>query len=523
MTRLHEASHGGQLGLAAWLQVLGLAVLFRWLGYSGYFGSDEVTYTESALRLLNGDWSVPTYVGANRMGVNLPVAAFAALFGVGEASLAAYSVVCSVAEVAVLAALASRLLGARVGWLAGLILATLPMHAHLAGRLLADAPLSLAMTATFLCFALGERTGLARWFLLSGLAAGWSFWVKPHAVFFVVVLMVYPVVVRRIDWKWSWVVAGFAVAVLANCALFQALTGRFWFMFEVIRDRHGSGYLEADVPTGVTQDAPWFYLVYLFGKVYHTWLLGPLALAGLACAVARPSQQHGASERFAIYWAVGLVLVLSILPVKFQPLLFMPKQTNYMSMFAAPLALLAGVALAHCSAKPLAAAVAVWVAPAAVLTLLLQTTITVFTANAKGVVALARSQPTATFYATTNPLRAAQFDAMVNPGRPPVDVRFIGLIAKESPTSGRERFAVIDAQTLSWGSGEPYKRVSDVPACWVRIGEMTPVVEGLGARLLAAGAAGARMVGAPASVVGRLQSMVAPIPAPLFKVPEQGC
>ena len=326
------------------------ALAIRVVAYSGFFGSDEVTYTGSAFQLLHGDWSVSNYVGANRYGINLPVAALAFVFGQNEFSAALYSVLCSLAEIVLVMYFGSQLLGARVGLLAGLLLATLPGHVHFAGRLMADAPLALAVTASFLFFILGELRGSWRCWLVSGIAAGASFWIKPAAVIYLGVFLVYPLFFWRFDWRWVWVVAGFAMMVLANILLFWVLTGKFWFMFENMRGNVNAIQTGAD--SAITLAAPraneplYYYLVYLFFKVYHTWLLGPLAVMAAAVWWRTRRDVDASSDRaalrFIFFWATGVLLILSLFFVSLKPLVLVLKQTNYMLMFMAPLCLLAG-------------------------------------------------------------------------------------------------------------------------------------------------------------------------------------
>lgn len=512
------------LAVGDWLLLLLVAVGARALGYSGYFGSDEVTYTESAFKLLKGDWAVTSYVGANRFGVNLPVAAFGWLFGQNELAAAAYSLLCSLLEIGLVVLVGARLVGAQAAWWAGLVLATLPVHVHFAGRLMADAPLCLAVTASFAFFWLGEKSRRPVHWLMAGLAAGWSFWIKPAAVFYVLVLMAYPLVFRRFEWRWVWVLLGFALMVLANCALYEVLTGRFWYIFEVMSQRKGSGYLEAELAGGGAHDQAWYYPGYLFVKVYHTWLLGPLAaLALLPWVRSRLTQAPGYA--FVVFWAVGMLVVLSLLPISLSPLVLVPKQTNYMLMFVAPLALLAGVTIAALSRPVRRWAPGLVLLPAVLLALLLQASVAVFTANSKGVVALARNQPSATIYANTNPVRAAQFDVLVHGGAGAGAVRFIGDLATGAPAAdGPERLVVMDLQTLGWGSGEPYKSLSALPACWQAAGVVTPRVDGAGPQGIQMLMALVQHAGAPAQgLVDRLRTLSSPAPAKLYRVPATPC
>src|SRR5438046_87813 len=84
---------------AALVALLSVAVTLRAVFFTGFFGSDEVTYTEAAYRILTGEWTSSKYIGSLRYGVNLPVAMFMKLFGVNEVAANLWSFVTSVGEV----------------------------------------------------------------------------------------------------------------------------------------------------------------------------------------------------------------------------------------------------------------------------------------------------------------------------------------------------------------------------------------------------------------------------------------
>ena len=512
--------------------VLIFATAVRWIFYSGFFGSDEVTYTASAFKLLQGDWSVSTYVGANRYGINLPVAFMAWLFGKSEFSAAIYSVICSLAEIALVLHFGARMLGARAALLAGLLLASLPTHVHFAGRLMADAPLCLAITASFLFFYDGETRKRRLSWLLAGAAAGWSFWIKPVTIFYLGVLLVYPFVFRRFDWRWAWVALGFIVVVLANNLLFLHLTDRFWFLFETMSERRDSGYLETELAAGTQLDAPYYYLTYLFVKIYHTGLLGPLAAIGAArywFARHRIDGEHRYGLDVVMWWGFGLLLILSILVVSFSPVVFVPKQTNYMLIFAAPLCMLGGYALAQFEQHVQWVLATISVVLALLFSALLQTSILAFTANSKAVLAFAHERPDTLVFANTNGYRAALFEQLVRPSSSTENVHFIGDFYKPNASrdaawSTRDRFVVIDTETLSWGRDELIKNLSDVPACWVANGTLAPKIGGIGATIV-------RQVlklleTTPLegkSLAKRIEKIVTPKSAHVFLIPSATC
>ncbi|HEX4889305.1 MAG TPA: phospholipid carrier-dependent glycosyltransferase, partial [Alphaproteobacteria bacterium] len=138
--------------------VLFASLIIRLLFFTGPLGSDEVTYTASAARILAGDWSVSSYNGATRYGVNLPVAGFMWLFGANEHSANAWALVTSLIEIIIVMHLGMAIWDKRAGLFASLLLAFLPLHVHYAGRAMADPPLALFISLGFYLFYWAERT-----------------------------------------------------------------------------------------------------------------------------------------------------------------------------------------------------------------------------------------------------------------------------------------------------------------------------------------------------------------------------
>lgn len=511
--------------------VLLFAVLARALGYTGYFGSDEVTYTEQAFKLLDGDWSVDGYVGANRYGVNLPVALFAVLFGRNEFGAAFYSLISSVTEVGLLTWIAYRAFGARTALIAGLLLASLPTHIHFAGRLMADAPLGLTLTAAFVLFFEGEVRRSAQAYFWAGFSVGLSFWIKPPVTVFVAaVFIAYPLVARRLDARWLWVIAGAVVAVGLNCLTLWILSGNFWYIFDVTRERLSSGYLEAGVSGGEIATGADYYLKYLFVRAYHTGLLGFLAAIALLIAWRRRATLTGAERfglRFAMFWSLGFLLILSLLPVSLQPLIFVPKQTNYLLIFVAPLCLLAAWGLARLSAAWAFAITACSVVIGLVFALLLQGSVAVFTANSWATLKHIQHKPDAVFYVMSNAQRAATFQSLIGGAdlrrrvHPIRDLLPPSAGAGRTPAAAGDRYAVVDEESFSWDGSRPFARPGDVPGCWIETELLQGHPSGLGVALLRAASA---IPGLDALGLGaRLRRQSTPLPARVYRLPAGSC
>jgi 4-amino-4-deoxy-L-arabinose transferase-like glycosyltransferase len=497
------------------------ALLARWLAYTGFFGSDEVTYIGAAWRVLDGDWTLDDYVGANRLGVNWPMALAGAVFGRTELGAAFYSLACGVLEAVLVAWIAGRMFGLRAAWFAGLLFAALPTQVHFSGRIMADAPVALAISAAFVLFMEAHwRRSAALWFA-AGLCVGASFWIKPVMPIVFGVLLLWPLLLRRFEPRWLWMVAGLGAALLLSGLVHQQLTGNFWYVFQNVSERRQSGYLERGVEAGHISGGAWVYFEYLFAKIYHTGLVGPLALVGVLSLLWRRCRLAAAPQAvpLLLLWGPGMLGLLSFLPVSFDPWILIPKQVNYMLAFVAPLAVLAGVGLAALPPRWGRAAAGAAVVVGLGFALLLQLNIATFVANSRATLAWLQTRPDAApVHVMQNAWRAAQFEARL--GGPDLRPRLHPLREIGRP-SERERWVVVDGQTWDWEQPRPEFDRRAPPACWQAAAELRGEPLGAGAALLRPIAAHAAPV-LPLGVRSRLAAMLEPVPARVYRVPA-GC
>ncbi len=505
-----------------------LAVLVRSVFFTGFFGSDEVTYTLVAVEIANGHWSVPSYIGALRYGINLPNALFMKLFGVSEFSANFWSLLASVAEVGLVYFFAHRLWGFRAGLLAGMVAALLPLHVHYGGRLMADAPLAFFITLSFVLFWIGEKRQDAAFYFAAGLAAGCVFWVKQVVLIYCAVFAIYALLFRTWNHKWLWSVFGGALMLGANCLLLWWITGDPLHVFNVIRT--GAGAFVDSLSEAYT--SPWFYFRYMFADIKHLWLMPYLAFGGIAlwALQARGTPALDKGTAYVVLWALGLLVVFSFTPVSLHPVKLISKQVNYMLIFVAPLCMLAGYFLARFSGLALAAILAVVVAGSLLLAALEQQVIHVFTANSKASVAFAQQHREIPVYAMTNAYRAGIYTA-VTQGRerrenPLRDISQIAADlngernAKAQPAQGPVAYAIIDLQTIAWGSN-PITSLDQVPGCWNRVETLSPTGLGFGKAVPAILQATVdRLPAALAEKLSRTtQPLLRPRPAYVYAIP----
>ena len=510
--------------------VLGIATALRLVFFTGFFGSDEVTYVETAVNIVAGDWHASNYIGATRYGMNLPVALFIYLFGLSEASANLWPFLCSVGEVALVFVIARWLWSTRAAVVSALLIALLPLHVHFAGRMMADPALAffLTLSAALVLRAASSKYWLT--FLAAGLAWGGVFWVKEAVgLLYAPVFVLLSVYLNRINSRQLWLFLGMGFAVAANCALMFFVADNPLHVFAVMK--------RAVVKiAGITtlSESPWFYLRYLLLDIRHTFLLGLLAMAGGILYAKRLFQDKETDHntQFVVMWVLLLVGMFSFAVVSFSPVKFVMKQTNYMLIFVGPMALLAGWFLAELPRRIFVPLVALTVTGSLVLAALEQQSIAVFTANSKATYSFVRDQPNTFLVGTTNNERAINFYSLME-NRLELRDRMMSFgemanlnlanspVATANRLAGKDVFALVDLQTIDWGNNlGGIRQLSDVPKCWTSMGTLAPAPLGSGSwvvtGLVALGNA------FPASLQRRylsaLQPVAVPAPAHLFKV-----
>lgn len=537
---MRAADHhsGTSIGLVAMKQVdwyvlaavLGLALVLRIVFYTGFYGSDEVTYVGTAAKIAAGDWRASNYIGATRYGMNLPVALFIYLFGLSEASANLWPMLCSIGEVATVFIMARWLWGTRVAVLSALVLALLPLHVHFAGRMMADPPLAFFLTISV---ALLLRAACSKYwltFLAAGIAWGGVFWVKETVgLLYAPVFVLLGFYCNWFDKRLLWLFAGMGLAVAANCVLMYFVADNPMHVFAVMK-----GAVVKLAGTTTLSESPWYYLRYLFMDIRHTFLLGFLALAGIMLYAKSFFQEKGndRSTQFVVLWMLLLVGMFSFAVVSFSPIKLVMKQTNYMLIFVGPMALMAGWFLAVLPRWFFVPVGVLTVSGSLVLAALEQQSIAVFTANSKAAYVFLRDQPNAFLVGTTNNEYAVIFYSLMENRRELRDrtMSFNDMTTLDLANSPDKLatksadmavFALLDLQNIDWGNkSSSIKRLSDVPKCWTSMGTLAPAPLGSGSLLVN----GLMAIGAvlPASLQQRyittLQPVAVPKPAHLFKV-----
>lgn len=512
----------------AFALIIGLTIALRMVFYSGYIGSDDVTYTLSADKILHGDWSLSNYIGALRFGINIPVAIMMAVFGSSEYSANLWSFLCSVAEVGLVFYFANQAWGLRTAIYSSIILAVLPLHVQYAGRLLADSPLAFFITLSFVLFWLAEQKSSAVLYICSGLAIGASFWVKESPLVFSVVFGLYPLYYQYWNNRWLLVVVAACIPVTAQFAFMWAMAGDPLHIFHSLFRSEYMAKVTHILEQKPEETSFIYYFKYLFVDIKHTWLLGFLWIAGvLSLAQRKKSLPQPAGRDFVLIWSAGLVAVFTFFPMSLHPFKFIMKQANYMLIFMAPMALLSGCWLSGLKSTLRVPVFSLYVLGSIILCGLEQQATQVFTANSKATYQFALSHVGTPVFALSNAHIESVYQRIFTGNdqqlvRPLDDIIHPTGPAQES-TPPAKAYAIVDMHTLGWSS-DPIKSLGDVPACWQNQGALAPPRFSTAGGMITKGILGFSAF-LPGGIAKKVESVVQPLlvpkPAYVFAVPAE--
>lgn len=463
------------------LLVFGL--LIRLLTFNGPFGSDDLVYFERASQVARGEWSSSNYNGALRYGFNLPAAAFIMIFGENIFAANLWPLSCSLIEICAVYLFACHAMNRRAGVIAGILLASAPLHIAVATRIHADPVVSMFVTVSFVLLYFGALSRRRAVLFGAGLCIGAIFWTKELAA--VTWLAFLPMLwLFKAQWRnCLYVVSGVLAMVMLHGLLMFAIAGDPLHLVRVVLSAVKHNFVDgAD-----GEDSPTYYLRYLFADLRHVGLLGILATASLVL-VPRWNSQNSHDARgyaYVLIWWLGLLAVLSVFPVSFSPLRFPMKQSNYISLFLAPTALLAGMMIATLPRNIGRLLLVLCVALGLLLGALQQADYRVFTANTKALAVFSTQHPQSLIIGSTNNSGMGTLMArQVDPSKVATPIISFRDLA-EHPELNRQRlleadaiFTVIDRQTVNWFGGKT--PVTSPLSCWRHELTLDPIGLGLG-------------------------------------------
>ena len=391
--------------------LLMLALALRILLFHGIAPGDPFTYSQSAWEIVQGHWN-PNYFyeQTTRWALLFPLAASYKLFGVREFSSVLWPLLTSLGTVAVAYLLAWHLKGERAAWWAGILVATFPLEIMYATQPMADCPLSFWLLLSLYCFVRGEdAANNKRWFFFgSGIALALAYATKFVAIlvapFFLLVLLWR----RRIEWSWAWLGAGFLLVFVVEFIIFQQATDNGFARLDLVLHDKAS---HAPVTAGAfqVQNSVWLYLYWLFVDFHYVGASFIVLLLTLLQRAIKGLPANSSNAWLVLFWALTLLLILSVYPTSTNPYVPLYKIEAYMLMFTAPLLVLTAVLLSEVTQRWQRAAMAVILLTALPFAYLLHESYRAHGDNARAIWDWAQSHTDRRIYAHRSDQRLLQY------------------------------------------------------------------------------------------------------------------
>ena len=489
------------------LLVLLLALLLRLATFNGALGSDDLVYFGRAVDLARGEWTSANYNGALRYGFNLPAAAFIALFGENLFVANLWPLMASLLEIAAVYVFAESVMNRRAALFSALLLATAPLHMAVASRIHADAVVSMFLTLAFVLLYFGAIRRHVGLLFAAGLAIGGVFWTKELALvtWFAILPMVW---LFRGNWRLCiWPLSGAVLMVLLHLGLMDFIAGDPLHLVKVVTRAVQKNF----VAGGQGEDGAAYYLKFLFFDIRHTGFLGFFAILSIGLVPAWLHREGRSNLGFgvALLWWLGLLVVLSLFPVSLSPLRLTMKQSNYITLFLAPMALLAGMAVAAMPPIAYRLALALSLSIGSLLGVLQQADYRAYTANSKAVAVFSAAHPNSLVIGSANNSALGNLWArLANPDTAHLaildwrDLAESADVVHDRQTHADAVYVVLDRQTLSRGPTKP--PTTNALACWSHVEALVPADLSWGNRLAASAAKALHAVKPLADALDRL-------------------
>ena len=269
------------------------------------------------------------------------------------------------------------------------------------------------------------------------------------------------------------------MAFAANSMLMWIVSGHPFHVLTVMHSTVETQWTVAD-----RADSPFFYFKYLLFR--HPAYVASRVSGGDRRVICIPSTENndvwssGPLLPSFLYGAPACCSRFQLCRFHFSPIRFVMKQTNYMMIFLAPLAILSGFGLAQMRAELRNGALLLVAAGGFVIAALTQQDLRAFTANAQAASVFAKSHPNDVIYGNWWVSTISQFHAELdwpNTGRFIRKLRDLPPVVHSLP--GQKLLVIIDHETY----GRPVITVDPprIPSCWTQIDMLQPMGFGTGA------------------------------------------
>lgn len=321
---------------------------------SGVEGSDDVVYLNEAYKIFSGIYEVPTYIANLRIGTILPIALMFKLFVVNSYTIFMWPLIASLINIVVIYLITFQLFDRRTALFAALCGVFFPLDIHMGGRAMTETSLTLMLSLSVLFYLLAFKSENQHkkviFYLLTGFFVGMAALNKHPGVLILFFFAVHSILNKSSALNFLYILlGGFVVFVFENIYLYL-VSGDSLFLYHMF-----AKVMDVDRQAKFIRGNLIYYPYYMLISLQHVGLYFYLALSGLLYFLLKKKQEQSnvTGIKFLLTWGLSLVGIMTFLPISIKPLIFIPKQTNYMMMFCVPFIILSGYSLSLIRKKQL--------------------------------------------------------------------------------------------------------------------------------------------------------------------------
>jgi 4-amino-4-deoxy-L-arabinose transferase-like glycosyltransferase len=328
--------------MAIGVTLFALALAIRLVFHTGLIASDDLWYATFSNSIATSSYELVAHHFSVRYGLLFPVAAVFRVFGVHEWTVVVVPLVASSLAVAFTGLIALRLSGPSAAWVAGLLLATLPIDVKYATVLVPEPILQAMVLGGALLFLRAERQRSVLAGLTAGALLAFAYLTKETGAFVAVAFFAYALVRR--DWRLATAFAsGVAMVLVAEVLWYVIETGDPLFRFNALgahNESQGAAGANATLSWRLFKAYPHMMLVP--NSFFGLHSLGVLLLVGGAMIRRRFPDQW----LFLVLWAALPFLYLNFGSTSLDRYWVIPAGPRYVSLIYAPLFILGAVSVA---------------------------------------------------------------------------------------------------------------------------------------------------------------------------------
>ena len=277
--------------------ILAVALVLRFIFFTGIGISDSLFYTQFAHNLQDGRLPLEGGHSALRLGLSIPVSILYSAFGVNEFSSNVIPLLISLASIVLMYKFGKLLFNEKTGLIGAFLLSFFPLDVVYATRLMTDLPAAffVALSAYFFVKAEkkeGEKSTVQR-YLLAGVLIGIAYLMKELSLLIGLFFVVYIIYRKHIKSGYFVMAAAFLAVIAAELLFFLTTTGNPFFRYMAVNQGWGDTVIGTNMSGRGSIPFSWLHYPYIIMTDHLLGLYYPFIFLAVAyCIIGRKKEAY---------------------------------------------------------------------------------------------------------------------------------------------------------------------------------------------------------------------------------------